>query len=138
MSLASRFFTRQPARGRTTKRVPGTMNKTEARYELEVLKPLLASGRIIRYGFEDHTFKLGPDLRYTPDFSVQLPDGVMEMHEVKAGASKKDANGVKPPEKPLIEDDAKVKIVVAAEQLPYTFKVVWLDKTAGEWRERVY
>ena len=114
------------------------MNKTEARYEREVLMPLKVSGAIIRYGFEDHTFKLGPDLRYTPDFSVQLPDGEMEMHEVKAGASKKDSDGVRIADKPRIEDDAKVKIIVAAEQLPYTFKLAWFDKTVGEWKERVY
>ena len=119
----------KPGKGRTTKRVPGTMNKTEERYEREVLAPMKERGEIIGYGFEDHTFRLGPDLRYTPDFSVQLANGDMEFHEVKAGLK----SG-----KPLIEDDSRVKIIVAAEQMPYTFKMRWFDKTAGQWAERVF
>lgn len=123
------FKVRRPGKGRTTRRIPGTMNKTEARYENEVLKPLLLSGEIIGYSFEDTTFKLADDLRYTPDFSVQLPDGTMEFHEVKAGLK----SG-----KPLCEEDAKIKIKIAADKLQYKFVMRWYSKDAGVWLKREF
>ena len=98
----------KPGKGRTARRVPGTMNKTEERYEREVLAPMKERGEIIGYGFEDHTFRLGPDLRYTPDFSVQLANGDMEFHEVKAGLK----SG-----KPLIEDALYAAKLAAVEAL---------------------
>lgn len=90
-------------RGRTTPR--GEMNKTEAEYfrHLEGRKLL---GEVIWYGFEAITFKLGKDCRYTPDFVVQLSDGMLEAHEVKG----------------FWADDAKVKIRLAAEKFPFAFK----------------
>ena len=129
MSFVNRFAKRVPGKGRTTRRVPGTMNKTEQRYENEVLMPAHIDGRIIWYGFEAMTFKLGPDLRYTPDFAVQLPDGSIELHEIKAG--KKDGD-------PLVEDDSRVKIIAAAEKFPFEFRMRWFDKTQGAWVERKF
>lgn len=130
------FTKAKPGRGRG-RRVPGTMNKTEAQYEREVLMKGKHEGWILGYGFEDHTFKLGPDLRYTPDFSVQLASGEMEFHEIKAGVKAGTKDG-EPIIRPLIKDDSRVKIIVAAEQMPYTFKMRWFDKTAGQWAERVF
>ena len=123
------FKRRTPGKGRTTRRVPGTMNKTEERYEREVIQPKYEADDIIWSGFEAITFKLAPDLRYTPDFIVQLADGTIEAHEVKAG--KKDG-------KPLVEDDSLVKIKAAAEKFPVRFVMRWRLKDTGAWAEREF
>ena len=88
----------------------GERNKTEARYEahLEVLK---RAGRIVRYDFEPEKFRLADNTFYTPDFRVMLPDGTIEFHEVKGAWA-------------IFQDDAKVKIKVAAELHPYRFIAV--------------
>lgn len=129
MSFSFRFKTRTPAAGRASKRIPATMNKTEQRYEREVLMPAYLDGRIIWYGFEAMTFRLGADLRYTPDFVVQLAGGLIECHEVKAGKS----DG-----KPLVEDDSRVKIIAAAERFPFAFTMRWYDNALERWAERVF
>lgn len=121
----SRFGFKAKARGRTVRRVPGTMNKTEALYE-EELKRRKLCGDVVAYWFESFTFKLGPDLRYTPDFAVLLRDETMEFHEVKAGT----VDG-----KPRMEDDARVKLIMAAETLPFAFKLCWWHKDYG-WKVR--
>lgn len=123
------FKRRTPGKGRTTRRVPGNMNKTEERYEREVIQPRYTCDEIIWYGFEAMTFKLANDLRYTPDFIVQLADGTIEAHEVKAG--KKDG-------KPLVEDDSLVKIKAAAEKFPIRFVMRWRLKDTGAWAEREF
>jgi len=94
--------TRIFARGRTARRTPGTMNKSEARYA-DVLAALRLEGKVAAYWFEAFTFKLAPDTRYTPDFVVMLPDGTLEIHEVKGH----------------MEDDAWVKLKVAASLFPF-------------------
>lgn len=129
MAFGFQFKRRTPGKGRTAKRVPGTMNKTEERYEREVLIPLFQTQAVIWYGFEAMTFKLADDLRYTPDFAVQLADGTMEFHEVKAG--KKDG-------KVLCEDDALVKIKASPVRFPFTFRMRWFSKPQNQWVERVF
>jgi hypothetical protein len=94
-------------RGRGVRRQPGTMNKTEASYARH-LEALAARGDISWFRFEGLTFKLAKDTRYTPDFVVMTRDGLMECHEVKG----------------FFEEDAKVKIKVAAEMFPFTFWLV--------------
>lgn len=104
------------ARGK--RRAPGTMNKTEAAYaaHLEGLKIL---EQIVWYVFEAITFKLAKDCRYTPDFLVMLPTGLLEVHEVKA----------------FWADDARVKIKVAAEKFPFRFVAIRkrAKKDGGGW-----
>lgn len=85
----------------------GEMNKTEAAYAATVLEPRKQAGEILWYGFESMTFKLADDTRYTPDFPVLLANGEMEMHETKVKA--------------IFQDDAKVKIKVAAKMFPFRF-----------------
>ena len=60
--------------------------------------------------------KLAPSCRYYPDFLVMLPDGRLEVHEVKARA----ANGSF-----RAEEDARVKLKVCAEKFPFPLVVVW-------------
>ena len=121
-----RYGFKVKARGRTTTRVAGAMNNTEARYELEELKRRQQCGDVVRWWFESFTFKLGPDLRYTPDFAVLLRDETLEFHEIKAGT--KDG-------KPRCEDDARVKLIMAAETLPFAFKMCWWHKDYG-WKAK--
>ena len=99
---------------------PGAMNKTESEYAsyLELLK---RSGEIIEYGFEAIKIRLATKTFYTPDFFVVTKDGAMELHEVKG----------------FWEDDARVKIKVAAEQ-NWWFRFVAVTKnpkkSGGGWK----
>lgn len=85
---------------------PGEMNKAEAAYAA-VLYQRRLSGEVIDYWFEAMTFKLALDTRYTPDFIVLLANMEIECHEVKVKA--------------IFQDDAKVKIKVAASMFPFRF-----------------
>lgn len=105
------------------------MNKAEAKYESEVLFPSELQGQIIWHVYEGLTLKLGPDLRYTPDFIVQKVGGEIECHDVKPA----DKHG-----KPLIEDAGRVKMITAAEKFPFRFSSHWFDCTDKSWKEKVY
>lgn len=91
------------AKGRH-KHKPGEMNAQEREYaaRLDMRKRV---GEIELFMFEAVTLKLAPDTRYTPDFGVMLTDGTFEFHEVKGH----------------MEDDAWVKIKVAAAMFPFRF-----------------
>ena len=94
---------------------PGEMNGTERRYAL-LLEQRKLAGEVTSYLFERIKFKLAPKTFYTPDFYVVTPECI-EIHEVKGHW----------------EDDARVKIKVAAEMFP-EFKwlaVQWKNKTVG-------
>lgn len=107
------------ARGRI--RQPKGMNKTEARYA-QYLELQKRAGTVVWFKYEGITVKLGNDCRYTPDFAVMLASGAVELHEVKGRKGKK----------AYCEDDARVKIAVAAEQFPFRFVMVW-SASNGEW-----
>lgn len=77
-------------------------NKTEQAY-MDVLDCMSRTGSVLWYGFERMKLKLADKTFYTPDFLVMLEDGSLEVHEVKGHW----------------EDDARVKIKVAAEQFPF-------------------
>jgi len=83
------------------------MNKTEAAYshELEALRNV---GEILWYKFEAVKLRLADNTFYSPDFAVMYKDGMLAMHEVKG----------------FWEDDARVKIKVAASLSPFTFVAV--------------
>lgn len=83
------------------------MNKTERRYA-DYLETRRLVGEIWRWDFEAVKLRLADSTFYTPDFRVILADGTEEFHEVKGHW----------------EDDARVKIKVAAEQHPYRFVAV--------------
>lgn len=96
----------------------GERNKTEAAYE-KVLHARLLTGEIAWYRFEGVKLRLADNTFYTPDYAVMLLDGAMEMHEVKG----------------YWEDDARVKIKVAAEMYPFRFIAVKprAKKDGGGW-----
>jgi len=101
----------------------GTMNKTEAEYaqRLEYGKH---TGAILWYKFEAITLKLADDTRYTPDFAVLIAGGEFQLHEVKG----------------FWQDDAKVKIKVAASMFPFRFIAVRKlpKKEGGGWQNQEF
>lgn len=101
---------------------PGTMNRTEARYEAEVLKPALMAGEILWYSFEGVKLRLAGNTFLTMDFPVLRADGLLAMIDVKGGPA-------------VITDDARVKMKVAAEAFPFAFSMVWPRSKArgGGW-----
>lgn len=102
----------------------GAMNKTEAWYETNVLKPLMQGGEVLWYRFEGLKLRLADNTFYTPDFVVMTETGLMECHEVKG----------------FWTDDARVKIKVAAEQYPFRFIAVKAraKKNGGGWDREVF
>lgn len=104
------------ARGRTQPKRDGSMNKTEARYAGE-LERRRQAGEIVRWDFQPEKLRLADRTFYEPDFRVVMPDGLIAWHEVKGHW----------------EDDARVKIKVAAELHPYRFIAVH-EEGRGRWR----
>lgn len=96
----------------------GAMNRTEAAYASD-LRDAQSLGDILWHRFEGVKLRLADNTFYTPDFAVMASDGVMEMHEVKG----------------FWQDDARVKIKVAAEQYPFRFKAIKAraKKHGGGW-----
>lgn len=90
------------------------MNKLEAAYAAR-LESLKLAGEIADYRFECLKLRLADNTFYAPDFMVLRPDGEFEIHEVKGHW----------------EDDARVKIKVAAELYP--FKFIAARKEKGAW-----
>lgn len=104
------------AKGRAARK---RMNGLEAKYARH-LDYLLQTGKIAGYWFEAVNLRLADKCFYMPDFMVQMPDGTIEFHETKGHW----------------QDDALVKIKVAAEQLP--FKFVAYQHKSGMWVEREF
>lgn len=97
----------------------GVMNGYERDYAA-VLRGRMACGDIVGFWFEGLQLNLAPKLKctYTPDFMVQLPDGTIEFHEVKG----------------RWEDDARVKIKVAADKWPFRFVAVTKPTKHTPWQ----
>jgi hypothetical protein len=87
------------------------MNRVEQQYE-QHLRERFMVGEIRWYLFEPIKLRLADNTYYTPDFLVVTNDLSLEAHEVKAEWK----TG-----KPGWEDDARVKIKVAAEHFPIRF-----------------
>lgn len=89
----------------------GKMNKTEAAYgdHLELRR---RAGEVAWFKFEGVKLRLADLTFYTPDYFVMLTNGELEVHEVKGA-------------KAIFTDDAKVKVKVAAELFPFTFRVAY-------------
>lgn len=96
----------------------GKMNKTEAAYaqKLEVLKQ---TGKVLWYAFDQINLRIAEKCFYKVDFFVMTDKGELEAHEVKG----------------KWEDDALVKIKVAAAIFPFRFIAVRLVKGSWETRE---
>ena len=100
----------------------GRMNKTEQAYASH-LEQLKRSGLIQWWAFEPVSIRLADRTFYRPDFAVVGVDGSLEFHEVKARWGDGKAGW---------EDDARVKIKVAAETFPAFFLAAWPGRS-GKW-----
>ena len=77
---------------------------------------------ILAYEYESITFRLAPKTTYTPDFLVVLPNGKIQIHEVKGFA----------------REDAIIKFKVAAQQNPW-FEFIMVKKSKNEgWVEMLH
>ena len=96
----------------------GTMNKTEARYAA-YLADQVHLKQVLWFKFEAVKLRLADNTFYTPDFAVLRADCSLEMHEVKG----------------FWQDDARVKIKVAASIYPFRFIAVTVraKKNGGGW-----
>jgi hypothetical protein len=101
----------------------GERNKTEAQYET-LLEGMRVAGDVLWYRFEGVKLRLADNTFYTPDFAVMLSSGQMEMHEVKG----------------FWQDDARVKIKVAAELYPFRFiaAIPQKKKDGGGWSIEIF
>jgi len=97
----------------------GVMNKTEAAYAENLNRRMLA-GEVLWFKFEGIKLRLADATFYSPDFAVMVDSGQMEMHEVKG----------------FWQDDARVKIKVAASLFPFRFIAVQplAKKVGGGWK----
>lgn len=97
----------------------GERNKTEQAYE-NFLTALQHAGSVLWFKFEGIKLRLADNTFYTPDFAVMLASGQMELHEVKG----------------FMQEDANVKIKVAAEMYPFRFVIVRTKpkKEGGGWK----
>lgn len=107
------------ARGRP-RHVAGVMNKLEAAYD-EHLQLLQREGRVVWYRFESVKLKLAKNTHLTVDFFVMNAAGELEAHEVKG----------------YWEEDARVKVKVAAEMYPFRFLAIQRANDGG-WQTEVF
>ena len=106
------------ARTARTRHSTGEMNGLEKRYALH-LTTLKAVGEILDWRFEPLKLRLSPATYWTPDFLVQMPDGRIELREVKGHW----------------EDDARVKIKWAAKDYGTLFWITAVtEPRRGEWK----
>lgn len=112
--------TRLPiARGRTRQPKNGP-NKTEAEYG-QILEHRKLAGEVLWYAFEAIKLRLAKKTFLTVDYFVMTSDFQLEAHEIKGG---------------FWEDDARVKIKVAAEKFPFRFIAAQklAKKHGGGWK----
>lgn len=108
-------FERLRAKGRMK---AGQMNRTEKSYA-SFLESEKHAGRVQAFWFEAVKLKIADGACfYTPDFLVLMPDGTLELHEVKGSPR-------------IFTDDAKVKVKSCATQYPFLVRVVFPKK--GGW-----
>lgn len=93
----------------------GEMNKTEKAYA-DHLALLQRAGELLWFRFEGVKLRLADNTFLTVDFAVLPASGVLEMHEVKG----------------FMQDDANVKLKVAASSYPFVFKLIRKAK-GGTW-----
>lgn len=94
------------ARGRARK-PPGAMNRLESAYA-QHLALRQQAGELAWFAYEPIKLRLAAKTFLTIDFFLMLASGDLEAHEVKGH----------------LEDDAAVKLKVAAEMYPFRFVLV--------------
>jgi hypothetical protein len=103
------------ARGRP-RHTPGEMNKTEAAYA-DALTARKLAGEIHDFRFEAIKLRLAEKTFLTMDFLIVGNDGEIALEDVKGAG--------------FYEDDARVKVKVAAQMYPWlTFRWIHMKKGA--------
>lgn len=99
----------------------GEMNATEAKFA-NYLRGLEMAGDILWWKHEGIKLQLADNTTLNVDFNVMYADGLLVMIDVKGA-------------KAIIEEDAKVKMKVAAEQFPLVFRYAFprQKKDGGGW-----
>lgn len=97
----------------------GAKNKTEQAYD-DHLRLRQLAGEVVWYRFEGIKLRLADGTFYSPDFAVMVASGQLEIHEVKG----------------FWQDDARVKIKVAADLYPFRFIAVTAKakRDGGGWQ----
>lgn len=103
-------------RGRTGTKPRHGMNRTEERYAAHLARQV-AAGQLAGFWFESVKVRLADRTWYAPDFLVQLPDGWLELHEVKG----------------FMEGDAAVKLKVVCE-IYWAFPLRLVREVRGAWQ----
>jgi len=106
---------------RGVRRSNGGMNKLETAYASH-LEARRISGEVEWFMFEGVKLRLADATFYTPDFFVMLANGELEAHETKG----------------FWEDDARVKIKVAASLYPLRFIAVTRESKDAPWRFELF
>lgn len=96
----------------------GEKNKTEQRYEDQVLRVGVMTGAVLWYRFEGVKLRIADNTFLTVDYAVLPADGILTMIDVKGGPA-------------VIQDDARVKMKVAAEAYPFRFQFAYPE--GGGW-----
>ena len=108
----------EPAEPKRRRHVAGRMNRLEQRFLTEIVEPWEASGDVKYWHFEAVNLRLADKTWWKPDFWVVLANGKQLAAEVKGHW----------------EDDARVKIKLAAEIYPWLHIQAWMwDRKAKEW-----
>lgn len=95
------------------------MNKLEAEYA-QILEARKLAGEVAEYHFHALKLRLAKATFYDTDFLVMLANGDLEVHEVKS----------------FMEDDAAVKLKVAAEKFPFKFILATKKSKNDPWNIR--
>lgn len=100
----------------------GEMNASEEKFA-RYLMGLQLAGEIVWWKHEGIKLQLADRTTLTVDFNVMFTDGLLVMFDVKGA-------------KAIIEEDAKVKMKVAAEQYPFVFRYAFPQTKAegGGWK----
>lgn len=99
----------------------GEMNATEQKFA-NYLRTLEITGEVLWWRHEGIKLLLANRTTLTVDFNVMYADGLLTMIDVKGA-------------KAIIEDDAKAKMKIAAEQYPLVFRYAFprQKKDGGGW-----
>lgn len=101
----------------------GVMNRTEYAYS-RYLEGRKLMGSVCGWWFERIKLKIANGrCWFEPDFMILLPDGTVELHDVKGSRS-------------VVQEDALVKAKACATLYPFRMVFVYPVKgRPGEWRE---
>ncbi len=118
--------------GRALRLKPGDRTKIEAEREA-LLERRKATGEVLDFWFQPITFRFADRTSYSPDFAVLYPDGRYVLEDVKGSKKEKKEGKATGRVIAWVEEDARVKMKLAAALNPFEFRMVWRDRATGKW-----